>query len=92
MSGTVLSGFSSGAAEASGGLDAPDVGAYEWSGEGNPGWTVTTEFKVIGVEEETEVQGGCCGDKAEKSGAGALFLGGILGLGWRGRRRSVTRG
>jgi len=71
---------------------APDAGAYEFSGEGNPGWALQEGFKEFAdsrpVSEETV--GGCCkdkgGDGAAKGEAAAAALFGLVALGWRRRR------
>ncbi|MFT6820130.1 MAG: hypothetical protein ACJATT_003954, partial [Myxococcota bacterium] len=44
---------------------APDVGAYEYTGEGNPGWTLQEDFKGPPTQRTAgeELGGGCCGDK-----------------------------
>ena len=67
--------------------NAPDVGAYEYVGEGNPGWAIREAFKETGYSAGAgeEVGGGCCGDKG-KSEAGLLLLP-MLGLGALRRRR-----
>lgn len=67
--------------------DAPDIGAYEWSGESNPGWAIQEDFKETGYNANPgeEVGGGCCGDDGEKSAALLLPL---LGLGTLRRRVS----
>lgn len=69
--------------------DAPDVGAYEWVGEGNPGWAIQEDFKETGYTAGPgeEVGGGCCGDEGSKS-AGFLLLP-LLGFGLSRRRRSI---
>ena len=74
---------------------APDVGAYEWDGEGNPGWTVQEGFKELGFEgggDSHDVgSGGCCGggkkQEVEEEDAAALILLPFLTLGWVRRRR-----
>ncbi len=68
--------------------ESPDVGAYEWVGDGNPGWAIQEDFKETGYSSGPgeEVGGGCCGDKGEKS---AVFLVlPVLGVGLRRRRRA----
>ena len=67
----------------------PDVGAYEYVGDGNPGWIVQEDFKgdaeLPTVGED--VGGGCCGDKGSDAG---VFLWPLLGLfALRRRRRAV---
>jgi hypothetical protein len=67
---------------------APDVGAYEWSGEENPGWQVREGFKELGYEREVQAEqvGGCCNDSGN-AGQALLFLPLIgLGVGFRRRR------
>lgn len=72
--------------------DAPDVGAYEFYGDGNPGWALQEDFKqtidhVANAGED--VGGGCCKDKS--SGAEALLYLPLLGFGWRRRRKPVVK-
>lgn len=45
--------------------DAPDAGAYERSGETNPGWLFQEGFKTVGdlAEDSPDVVGGCCKGK-----------------------------
>lgn len=72
---------------------SPDVGAYEWDGDGNPGWQVQEGFKTFDLEqaEPPEVLGGCgCGKKGEDTGA-ALLLMPLLGAGAALRRRERRR-
>jgi len=72
--------------------DKPDVGAYEWDGDGNPGWAIQEDFKDFEIVEETvqeSVESGCCKDSKETSGE-ALLLVPLLGLG-AGLRRRKTR-
>jgi hypothetical protein len=68
--------------------DAPDVGAYEWSGAGNPGWALQEDFKQLGVESDNitqQVESGCC-NKSESAEQAWLVLP-LLGVGaWRRRR------
>jgi hypothetical protein len=68
--------------------DSPEVGAYEWSGTGNPGWAIQEGFKEFGegreVIEET-VGGGCCQD--DGSGSAALLLTPLIAIGALRRRR-----
>ena len=67
--------------------DAPDVGAYEWDGSGNPGWAFREGFKEVEHERELEeeiVGGGCCG----ADGQAAWLAVPLLGFGVRRRRRS----
>lgn len=42
--------------------EAPTVGAYQWSGAGNPGWLIAEDFKGEGggVTGPAESGGGCC--------------------------------
>jgi len=73
---------------------APDVGAYEWNGEDNPGWTVQEDFKQLGFDSSGDSHdlgsGGCCGGGKksieEEDGAALLFLP-FLTVGWLRRRR-----
>lgn len=69
--------------------DKPDVGAYEWDGDGNPGWSIQEDFKDFEIVEETvdaAVESGCCSD-SEKSGEAGLLLLPFIGLGAGLRRR-----
>ena len=69
---------------------SPDAGAYEFDGEGNPGWRVQENFKELGVERpsEVEVLGGCSCKKngSSDTGAAALLLLPLLGFGALRRR------
>ena len=70
--------------------DHPDIGAYEWVGEGNPGWAISEDFKDLSIDvsgADAEVGGGCCGGK--DSSSGAVFLLPLVGLGWTLRRRLI---
>ena len=74
---------------------APDVGAYEWDGDGNPGWTVQEGFKELGFDGTGDSHdvgsGGCCGGgkkDGESDGGEALFFLPLLSLGWLRRRRA----
>lgn len=69
--------------------DAPDVGAYEWSGEDNPGWTFAESFKDLEVENQAKegaVGGGCC-EKKESNASQAVLFTPLLLLGAWARRR-----
>lgn len=65
---------------------APDAGAYEFDGEGNPGWPIQEGFKDVDAwsARTDDVQGGCCSDKDT---GGEAWLIGVAALGWRRRRR-----
>jgi hypothetical protein len=69
--------------------DGPDVGAYEWDGEVNPGWAIQEDFKDPSLDAPEKIDGavssGCCSD--EGSEAGLLFLLPVLGLSRVRRRR-----
>ncbi len=68
--------------------DAPDVGAYEYSGSTNPGWVVSPGFKEISGNTTGGVDvGGCC-SSGKNSASFFLFP---LGLWWRRQRRSAGR-
>lgn len=72
--------------------DAPDVGAYEWTGAENPGWAIQEDFKEVGVDpgaDGREVGGGCCGGKSKGAEEGLLLLP-VLGLGAARRRRRTA--
>lgn len=66
--------------------DAPDVGAYEWNGPGNPGWALQEGFKQLQTEDRgsVEVSRGCCKKKDEPSEALIVVPFGLL---WALRRR-----
>lgn len=72
--------------------DVPDVGAYEWTTDANPGWKLEPGFKVSGVSAPTggaDVGGGCCGkDGTGEAGFGVVPLAVLL---WQ-RRRSASCG
>ena len=72
---------------------SPDVGAYEWDGDGNPGWQVQEGFKTYDLAqgEPPEVLGGCCKDKKNADSGAALVVLPLLGMGaaLRRRRRDV---
>ena len=66
---------------------SPDVGAYEWFGGTNPGWSVQEglkEFAVLEPEVE-ELVGGCCSSSESKESA--ILLIPLLGFGLSRRRR-----
>ena len=68
--------------------DAPDAGAYEYFGEGNPGWALQETFKVTTDKlpnSGEDVSSGCCKDKGSEE---ALLYLPLLALGWRRRRHS----
>lgn len=59
--------------------DAPDVGAYEWTGDDNPGWVIQEGFKSLDLRSgpPPEVLGGCCrkrGDAGAADTGAALLL------------------
>lgn len=70
--------------------DTPEVGAYEWSGTGNPGWAIQEGFKEYAgdreVVEET-VSSGCSCQEEDAGPEAALLLVPLLGFGVRRRRR-----
>ncbi len=76
--------------------DAPDVGAYEYSSSGNPGWAIREGFKDLSLDDSggTQVTGGGCCDKDGGSTEGGLLLlpGLLLGMGVRRRRGRLRRG
>jgi len=56
---------------------APTVGAYEYDGEGNPGWVLGDSFKVVqpgGDRSDTVLSTGCCGGWGSTSTTQAAFL------------------
>ncbi len=71
----------------------PDIGAYEWSREANPGWIISEGFKSLEVASENQdtvtTEAGCGGCSSTGSRrqipADALLLGGLVV--WLGRRR-----
>jgi len=67
--------------------DAPDVGAYEFGGEGNPGWQIREGFKEPAEPRAAgeAVTGGCCG-RSEDTAAGVFFWLPALSLIIRRRR------
>jgi MYXO-CTERM domain-containing protein len=69
--------------------EAPDAGAYEWDGVGNPGWVIQEDFKELGYERAAEAPqvGGCCSDEEEAKAGLWLAPLLILGGGLRRRRR-----
>lgn len=66
---------------------SPTAGAYEWIGEGNPGWAIREAFKEFNtIDINGEEVGGCCNKDPEAEEAGALLLPFLLLLGLRRRR------
>ncbi|MEZ4238575.1 MAG: right-handed parallel beta-helix repeat-containing protein [Myxococcota bacterium] len=70
--------------------ESPDAGAYEYDGNGNPGWVVAETFKDYTPNEgrnASNISGGCCGNKkgTPDGSTAAMFL--PLGLGVLARRR-----
>ena len=68
--------------------NAPEVGAYEWSGSENPGWAIQEgykEFAEARKDVEVTIGSGCC--QEDGSGSEALFLIPLIGLGAARRRR-----
>lgn len=70
---------------------APDAGAYERDGAANPGWAIGEGFKVVGYDDPTAVQGGCCEEKGKGGEAAGLLLG-VMGLARRRRRAHSQAG
>jgi Right handed beta helix region len=66
---------------------SPDAGAYEFDGEGNPGWTLQEGFKQYAESEgrSTSLGGGCCKGDADPATAAVAFPLALLAL----RRRSA---
>ncbi len=73
--------------------NAPDVGAYEWDGAGNPGWVIQESFKETGAAANNNRSdlgsGGCCGGGGSGD-QGLLFLP-LAGLAAALRRRKTQR-
>lgn len=69
--------------------DAPDVGAYEWDGEGNPGWAIREGFKELGTDRAADpaTVGGCCQDDPAAAEKALVVLLPVLGVGAVRRRR-----
>jgi len=71
--------------------NAPTVGAYEWDGEGNPGWVIQEGFKdpeaAVRGPGGLEPGGGCC--KSKEDGTEAFLLLPLLAFGLKRRRRSA---
>lgn len=68
---------------------SPDVGAYEYDGEGNPGWVVQEGYKELtegGGRGGSTVATGCCGS-GKSEGTEAVVLLPLLALGVGVRRR-----
>ncbi|MBX2802057.1 MAG: right-handed parallel beta-helix repeat-containing protein [Myxococcales bacterium] len=68
---------------------APTVGAYEYNGQGNPGWLLQEDFKD--VDEITrragsQINTGCCGNN-NSGGTQALLFGPLLWMAVMARRR-----
>lgn len=69
---------------------SPDVGAYEYDGEGNPGWVVQEGFKSLGPSDgraDDTLSTGCCGGGKEETGTTEALVLLAPGLGWMLRRR-----
>lgn len=67
--------------------DKPDVGAYEWYGDGNPGWPIQEGFKETLTNAPgrgEEIEGGCCKDKSDSSESLLLFP--LAFLAWKRRK------
>ena len=67
--------------------DKPDVGAYEWYGDGNPGWPIQEGFKETLTNTPgrgEEIDGGCCKDKSDSSESLLLFP--LAFLAWKRRK------
>lgn len=65
--------------------DAPDVGAYEWTQDDNPGWVLSQGYKSLDLAAgpAADVQGGCCkkdGGAGDTGAALLLPLGALVGL------------
>lgn len=73
---------------------APEAGAYEFDGEGNPGWQVQEGFKTFDLESRSQPQviGGCCSDsKGDEPSGAALILVPLLTVGAALRRAPRRR-
>lgn len=65
----------------------PTVGAYEWAGDGNPGWIIQEGFKSAELSRDLggDLGGGCC--KGKEDGSEAFLLLPLLAFGLRRRKR-----
>jgi hypothetical protein len=76
---------------------SPDVGAYEYDGDGNPGWVIAETFKSTEAPDPRTDAGlstGCCkgGSAAETATTQTALMLPFLGLGWwRRRSRPAAR-
>jgi len=73
---------------------APTVGAYEYDGEGNPGWVIADTFKEVqpgGNRSDSSISSGCCGGggSTTTTQAGFLLLPMLTVLVGRRRREQV---
>ena len=71
--------------------ETPTIGAYEFVGEGNPGWAVDATFKTFEDDraDPNDEGGGCC--RGDADGAEAALVVPLLGLGLLGARRRRRR-
>lgn len=73
----------------------PDVGAYEYDGDGNPGWVIQEGFKSLepsAGQLAPTVSSGCCGGGGSKTEpTEALVILPLMSVGWLFRRRSHRR-
>jgi hypothetical protein len=67
----------------------PDVGAYEYDGEGNPGWVLQEGYKDLepATRDGDAAVGGCCSDEADPAGALLAVPLGLLAFRRRHGRR-----
>ncbi|MCB9673859.1 MAG: right-handed parallel beta-helix repeat-containing protein [Alphaproteobacteria bacterium] len=67
---------------------SPTIGAYEWDGNGNPGWVIQEDFKDLDALSRlpggSELQGGCCSKKEDPTEA--ILLLPLLVFGLKRRR------
>lgn len=73
---------------------APDAGAYEWDGAGNPGWLVQEGFKDLdggGSRRNSDtLSRGCCQSSGDGATGQALLFGPLLLLTALHRRRRTS--
>jgi hypothetical protein len=71
--------------------ETPDAGAYERSGDDNPGWVIAEGYKAVGeLDEGTDdvVGGGCCKKEGGAEDTAALLPFALFAIGRARRRRA----